>query len=109
MSPVRYTGLRRSGGEGVVYKHVDDLAPQELNLRSDLRQHADGPNWGYGGGGPRQLALALLADVLGDESALELSNRFKWQVVAGFPREGFSITAEAIEQWASEIESKEKP
>jgi hypothetical protein len=39
-----------------------------LNLRLDLRNHSpSGFEWGYGGSGPAQLALALLADCLGDD------------------------------------------
>jgi len=36
---------------------------KDLNPRSDLMNHSpDGFNWGYGGSGPAQLALAILAD-----------------------------------------------
>ena len=41
---------------------------RELDLRLDLRNHSPtGFSWGYGGSGPAQLALAICADVFGDE------------------------------------------
>lgn len=43
----------------------------------------NGFNWGYGGSGPSQLALAILLDVLGDKDlSLEHYQDFKWEVVA---------------------------
>jgi hypothetical protein len=62
---------------------VVEIPSRELRPRFDLRNHSpDGFNWGYGGSGPSQLALALLADALdNDEAALELYQQFKWGVV----------------------------
>ena len=49
-----------------------------LNPRHDLRLHSNEFNCGYGGSGPAQLALALAADVLGDDrKALEIYQRLK--------------------------------
>lgn len=107
MSPVTYTGHRRADGGAAVHKQVDDLPPTDLAMRNDLRNHSpDGAEWGYAGSGPAQLSLALLADVLGDEAAQELYQRFKRDVVALFPREGFAISAEAIEAWAVATETE---
>jgi hypothetical protein len=39
--------------------------------------------WGYGGSGPAQLALALLADVFDDDGLdLRYHQDFKWKVIA---------------------------
>lgn len=101
MSPVEYRGTRDDNGTAQVTKQIDELAPVPLDIRLDIRRHSPtGPEWGYSGSGPAQLALALLADVLGDHDAERLYQRFKFERVAGFPREGFAITAEAIEEWA---------
>jgi hypothetical protein len=55
-----------------------------LAPRLDLVNHS--PTlfaWGYGGSGPAQLALALLADVYGDDKiALIYHQSFKWKVIA---------------------------
>jgi hypothetical protein len=55
-----------------------------LDPRLDIRRFSTtGFEWTYEGDGPRQLALALLADHLGDpQRALALSERFMREVVA---------------------------
>lgn len=56
-----------------------------LRLRLDLANHSPtGFAWGYGGSGPAQLSLAILADCLGDDvRALRLYQRFKFAVIGG--------------------------
>jgi hypothetical protein len=72
---------RREGSAAIVT--VDG---KPLSLRLDLRNHSPGFEWGYGGRRPAQLALAILADHLGnDPVALEFYQRFKWAVIAGLP------------------------
>jgi len=77
-----------------------------LNPRTDLWNHSpDGFQWGYGGSGPAQLALALLADALGnDEEAVRLHQAFKWEHVVRFQRT-WSMTDEAIRAWAAQQEA----
>lgn len=55
-----------------------------LDPRFDLKRFSPaGFEWTYEGDGPRQLALALLADHLGDgQQALALTERFMHDVVA---------------------------
>lgn len=55
-----------------------------LNPRFDLQQFSPmGFEWTYEGDGPRQLALALLADHLGDDQkARALTERFMRDVVS---------------------------
>lgn len=69
-----------------------------LNPRLDLWSHSPtGFEWGYGGSGPAQLALALLADQLGDdERALEFYQRFKRAVVSNLPYAGWTLTSGQI-------------
>jgi Family of unknown function (DUF6166) len=75
---VRYVGQRTDQG-CVVYCVVPGLRQEEVPLRNDLRNHSPcGINWGYGGSGPAQLALALLAHYTRDDDlALRLHQRFK--------------------------------
>ena len=42
----------------------------------------DGFNWGYGGSGPAQLALAVLLELYGKEKALGNYQSFKWKIIA---------------------------
>jgi len=56
---------------------------ETLDRRGELRNHSpNGFAWGYDGSGPAQLALAMLADLFGDETALEEYQAFKFDVVA---------------------------
>lgn len=73
------------GGKAV---YVDGVP---LDPRNDLRNHSpDGFSWGYGGSGPAQLALAILARHFrsrenGDELACEIYQQFKWLATARLP------------------------
>ena len=83
-----YSGRRdRSGGTIVrIVEHGDAHA---LPLRLDLENRSPtGFEWGYGGSGPAQLALAILADALdNDRLARQLYQKFKWRVIAPLPRD----------------------
>jgi hypothetical protein len=73
-----YAGGRSLAGAEVT---VDG---KPLDPRYDLKQlSATGFEWTYEGAGPAQLALALLADHLGDDAlGLKLYERFMRQLVA---------------------------
>ena len=92
-----YTGYRLPGDQGtadqaLVTVHQEGQSPRPLDPRFDLRRHSDGLNWGYGGSGPTQLALALAADVLGDdEAAQDVHQRLKTRLVAALPKDGWSL------------------
>jgi hypothetical protein len=77
-----------------------------LDLRLDLRNHSpDGAEWGYGGSGPAQLALALAADVLGDdEKALDVYQHLKFKLVGRLPHEGWVLTEREIRTAINAIE-----
>lgn len=55
-----------------------------LPWRDDLKKHSPtGFNWGYGGDGPSQLALALVSDLTKDDAyTLTVYQDFKAHVVA---------------------------
>lgn len=84
-----------------------------LTLRHDLRNHSPtGPEWGYAGSGPTQLALALLAEAPDDdELAQDHYQKFKFQIVAGLDREQWILTQAEIRCWIAEVFStpNEKP
>jgi hypothetical protein len=73
-----------------------DGAP--LDPRFDLKRYSPaGFEWTYEGDGPRQLALALLADHLGDGAkALALTERFMRDVVAELDN-AWRLTGDEIE------------
>src|ERR1017187_4015751 len=72
-----------------------------LNPRLDLYNHSPtGFEWGYCGSGPAQLALAILADHLGEDiQAFNLYQRFKWAVIVELPRKrSWTLTSRDIDQ-----------
>jgi hypothetical protein len=82
-----------------------------LNPRLDLYNHSPtGFEWGYGGSGPAQLALAILVDHLGDiRDALNLYQRFKWDVIAELPRsKTWTLTSDQIDQALERIRAQDK-
>jgi hypothetical protein len=87
--------------EGRRVGHAVDVTVNDrpLNPRLDLWNHSPtGFEWGYGGSGPSQLALALLADHLGDDKqAVSLYQSFKSAVVAKLPGRGWTLTSEQIQ------------
>lgn len=99
-----YRGTRDQYGN----THVT-VDKRPLNHRLDLRSHSPtGLEWGYGGSGPAQLALAILCEHFkdepgADESASELYQEFKFRVVAGLPHDGWTLNSEEINAALAQI------
>jgi hypothetical protein len=102
-----YTGYRRPDG-CVVKVHEHDGMTRDLPLRLDLRNHSPtGPEWGYGGSGPAQLALALAADVLGDdEQAQRVYQDLKFKLVGRLPHDGWSLSEDDLRRVIGEIQQR---
>lgn len=91
---------RREYGVAAVYKNGWPLDPSKS---LQFRNHSPtGFNWGYGGSGPAQLALALLLEETTEDEALDLYQLFKFEVVANFAFEGWHLTSSKIRQWLDE-------
>ena len=99
-----YEGARFIEGATVT---VDGKA---LPPRYDLAKLSPtGFEWTYEGAGPAQLALALLADHLGDDQkALKLHHAFMRAVVAELDN-SWRLTSADIEAALQEIEAKARP
>lgn len=69
-----------------------------------LRNHSpDGFNWGYGGSGPSQLALAILLKFMKKDEAACMYHEFKWDKISGLTiEEDFMLPIEAVETWIAE-------
>lgn len=87
-----YQGMREGFAAEVT------VSGRRLNPRLDLWNHSPtGFEWGYGGSGPAQLALALLADHLdNDDEAVALHQDFKRMVVADLPHRHWTLTSDQI-------------
>lgn len=99
-----YHGTRTDHGVAVTVE--EDGEARGLDPRRDLRDHSDdGFEWGIAAGGPAQLALALAADVLGDDQrAQEVYQRLKSRLVARLPDEGWVLTENRIRDAIEAIE-----
>ena len=80
----------------------DTLESLRLPARLDLRSHSPaGFEFGYAGSGPAQLSLAILADAIGPERAVELYQAFKRDFVARAGGDEFRVTRDEVEAWAA--------
>lgn len=96
MSTYQGSRVREAPGGLAVTKDGQRLSPARSQK---LYNHSpNGFNWGYGGSGPAQMALALLLEETGKEEALASYQAFKWEVVAGLP-DDWTLTSEDIQRW----------
>lgn len=84
--------LRRIPGVRVGSALVD--IPQRLIYHSPT-----GFEWGYGGSGPADLALNILALFVSPPEARRLHHRYKRDIVAQLPHEGGTIEAADVRAW----------
>jgi hypothetical protein len=91
--------MKQYAGRRQGYAVIVSVDGRPLNPRLDLWNHSPtGFEWGYGGSGPAQLALAILAHHLGDdELAFNFHHRFKWMVIAELPKRSWLLTSQEID------------
>ena len=113
LSATIYRGCRERDGTSKVWVEetpvsvagdttIGSSSERPLPLHLEIRSHSPtGFEWGYGGSGPAQLALALLADALGDQELAQWHHQdFKRAAVAGWGP-SWSITAEEIRRFVA--------
>jgi hypothetical protein len=72
-------------------------------LSQKLYNHSpDGFNWGYGGSGPSQLALAILLHFTDKKFALSNYMDFKFEIIAALPHGDFEIEESVVTDWIKE-------
>jgi len=108
---IAYCAKRTNNDDARVTVRVTDeggqlVSEEELAPRLDLRNHSPtGFEWGYGGSGPAQLALAICAHATGDdERALSVYQRFKDRFVASRHSDDWSISRDVALAEIKEIE-----
>ena len=100
-----YMGRRlgQSVTSNVVVEVLEDGVAYPLPSRLDLREHSVNLEWGYGMGGPAQLALAILADATGSDSYAERHHHwFKQAVVMRLPWDGWELPERRVWDWVNE-------
>ncbi len=105
MSGKAYVGERKGQGAAseVSVTVVEDGAAYPLPSRLDLREHSVNLEWGYGMGGPAQLALAILADATGNNYYAERHHHwFKQDVVMRLPWDGWELPESRVWEWIAE-------
>ena len=96
-----YKGVPERTDQGGFKVFVDDRPLSPIPSQELANHSPDGFNWGYGGSGPAQLALAILLDATGDkELALRKYQNFKWDVIANLTMGApFQLTEAEINEW----------
>lgn len=107
---VNYYGSRRHK-DVTVMRHQEHARHRPLDPCYHLRNHSpDGFEWGYGGSGAAQLALALLADATGDaELAQTHYQDFKWRVIAMLEKDEWNLSSKEILEWVRAFLDGEDP
>lgn len=83
---IGFMGQRFADSGATVWMTING-ARHELPMRLDLRSHSpSGPEWGYLGSGPAQLALAVCAQLVDEETALYVYQGVKESLIARIPQ-----------------------
>jgi hypothetical protein len=111
MPTLAYLGVRRPDGATTVLAIDDFERPgRALPLRRDLARHSFEFEWGYAGPGPAQLALAILADYLGDDQlAFHFHHSFVGVAVAGFRSGAWAMRGEDIAACLGRLAGARRP
>lgn len=92
-TPQPFTDVVISRSNGIIRANV----PHKIVYHSPA-----GFEIGYGGSGPADLALNILARHLPAREAIALHQDFKWTFIAGMDRQGGTISHSDIESWIAE-------
>lgn len=101
-SPTQIIGIRDKDGICHLYKANNDY---QVEIRPDrslkvMNHSPTGFEWGYGGSGPSQSALAILLELTDDtQLSLSLYHQFKSEVVANMPHDEWAINVERTMEW----------
>jgi len=100
--PIAYRGQHTSRG-AIVEAQMSTATWWPLDPRLDLRNHSPtGFEWGYGGSGPAQLALALAASRLPEPLALSIYQPLKRALVASLDR-GWHLSADCLDALLAQL------
>jgi hypothetical protein len=84
------------------YVHINGEYLDPKASQAVYNHSPDGFNWGYGGSGPAQLALAILLKFESNTAALSHYQLFKWDIIAKLPEADFELPMDTVRQWIME-------
>ena len=102
-------GRRRPGGARVTVAG-EPLAPDTPLWETSLCIHnhsPTGPDWGYDGNGPAQLALTLLLLVTDSAEAVRYYYLFKNAVIAGIRADHWTLPVRDVQAWLDQAREGE--
>ena len=102
-----YEADREKWGRSIKVNMGGDFYWLDPRPSQKMRNHSpDGFEWGYGGSGPAQLALAILLDLLGEDhqpAAQAHYQNFKDAFIAHAAKDGFRIEDAEVFAWLRDI------
>jgi Family of unknown function (DUF6166) len=99
LEPRIYNGVRNKKVGSTIFR---DGVPIPLSVSLKVRAHSpDGFEWGYGGSGPAQTALAILLDLFAKDVAASLYQQFKFDVISKIKEDTWTLRASEIVLWVS--------
>ncbi len=106
----RYTDLWLAGAKSVADVHCKRLGNAALvDIPQLFVYHSpDGFEWGYGGSGPSDFALNVLALFIPTPEAWRLHHPYKDAVIAKIPDLGGTIKADDVRDWIRNFWTREK-
>lgn len=104
-----FHGIRTQEGARVWVQTRAAMFP--LSPRNDVQNHSDGFEWGYGGSGPAQLALAICLELLeGEPGGLALARRWhqdvKWRFIGTLGADVWQLEGKAVVDYVEELEAR---
>lgn len=103
-------GERDADGTARVYVDDELLAPGSALWHTSLclRGHSPtGPNWGYHGSGPAQLAIVILLAVTDTEEAQRFYPLFRSGVLAGLRADRWTLPVDLVRRWLERIRERD--
>lgn len=89
-----------------------DLKTKKHDLLVCQQRHSWSFEWGYGGSGPAELALAIITHAVAQnllpKEALDHYQDFKWSHIAPACLNGFTVTEHDLAYWWKELKEKEQ-
>jgi len=95
---IAFEGIRHANGTVVFLNTNGRVKKLPLHL-NEVNHSPTGFEWGYGDSGPAQLAYAILRMYGGKGFAQVHYQQFKWDIVAKFDKDAWTLTNKQIKDW----------